>query len=215
MLGLDGRPARRHATIPGNLKVMMTKMSIVSPFVRARSSLCSLPRARAPQLPGRRRLPLPPSIRAFRRLALAADRYSRPVLAVTGAGQSTLLLRRVAGGVWKTDDAGRTETDSTVSRSHRSAPLRCSVGPERHLRRFGRADMRSTSPTATASINPPAGKTWHRIGLADTRQIGRIIVDPKPEYRVRRCARSRIRTQRGARCFPHGRWRRHVAKSVV
>jgi len=106
------------------------------------------------------------------------------VLAVSGVrGQpDTFYFGSVCGGIWKTTDAGRTWKplfddqpvasigDLAVSNSD---PNIIYVGT-------GEADMRSDISFGNGVYkSTDAGKTWTHLGLSDTRQIGRIIVDPR------------------------------------
>jgi len=111
------------------------------------------------------------------------------VLAVTGVrGQpDTYYFGSVGGGVWKTDDAGRTWKPIFDSQPVASigaiavAPLDANiiyVGS-------GEADMRSSISVGNGMYkSTDAGKTWKQIGLSDSRQIGRILVDPHDANRV-------------------------------
>ena len=106
------------------------------------------------------------------------------VLAVSGVrGQpNTFYFGAVAGGIWKTTDAGRVWTpifDDQPTASigalavSQSDPNVIYVGT-------GEADMRSDiSFGAGVYKSTDAGKTWSYLGLADTRQIGRVLIDPK------------------------------------
>jgi photosystem II stability/assembly factor-like uncharacterized protein len=106
------------------------------------------------------------------------------VLAVTGiAGDSRhFYFGAVDGGVWATEDAGRTWQpifDSEPAASigalalAPSAPATLYVGT-------GEADMRSDIAHGAGMYKSvDAGKHWTFLGLADTRQIGRILVDPR------------------------------------
>ena len=93
----------------------------------------------------------------------------------------------VGGGVWESENAGRTWTrSSTASRSPRSAPI--AVAPSNPKILYvgsGEADMRSDISYGNGMYkSADGGKTWAAIGLADSRQIGRIVVDPKDPNRV-------------------------------
>jgi photosystem II stability/assembly factor-like uncharacterized protein len=88
----------------------------------------------------------------------------------------------VNGGVWETLDAGRTWQpifdDAPVGSIGALAiapsdPSVIYVGT-------GEADMRSDIAQGDGMYrSPDAGKHWTRIGLSDSQQIGRVLVDPR------------------------------------
>ncbi len=106
------------------------------------------------------------------------------VLAVAGAPDDRLrfYFGAVNGGVWETNDAGRTWSpifDSAPVGSvgalavAPSAPSTIYVGT-------GEADMRSDIAQGVGMFrSTDGGAHWTPIGLADTQQIGRILVDPR------------------------------------
>jgi len=84
--------------------------------------------------------------------------------------------------VWKTIDAGRTWTpifdDQPVASIGALAVAQSN--PNIIYVGSGEADMRSDiSFGAGVYKSTDAGNTWSFVGLADTRQIGRILIDPK------------------------------------
>ena len=106
------------------------------------------------------------------------------VNAVSGVvGQpETFYFGSVGGGVWKTTNAGRTWTpvfDSASSASIGAIGVAPS-NPDVVYVGTGEADMRDSIQFGDGMYKSvDAGKTWKHIGLESTRQIGRIIVDPK------------------------------------
>ena len=104
--------------------------------------------------------------------------------AVSGVvGQpDTFYFGSVGGGVWKTTNAGRSWTpvfDSASSASIGAIGISAS-NPNVVYVGTGEADMRDSIQFGDGmwkSID--AGKTWTHIGLENTKQIGRVIVDPK------------------------------------
>jgi len=106
------------------------------------------------------------------------------VNAVSGVvGQpETFYFGSVGGGVWKTTNAGRTWTpvfDSSSSASIGAIGVAPS-NPDVIYVGTGEADMRDSIQFGDGMYKSvDAGKTWKHIGLESTRQIGRIIVDPK------------------------------------
>ena len=106
------------------------------------------------------------------------------VNAVTGViGQpSVYYFGSVGGGVWKTINSGRTWTP--IFDSERVASIGAiAVAPSNPNVIYvgtGEADMRDSISFGNGVYKSlDAGKTWKNLGLENSRQIGRIIVDPK------------------------------------
>ncbi|HEV8169878.1 MAG TPA: hypothetical protein VGP59_11030, partial [Pyrinomonadaceae bacterium] len=106
------------------------------------------------------------------------------VNAVSGvAGQpNTFYFGSVGGGVWKSLNSGRTWTpifDSTNVASIGAIGIAPS-NPDVIYAGTGEADMRDSIAFGNGVYkSSDAGNTWKHLGLENTRQIGRIIVDPK------------------------------------
>lgn len=106
------------------------------------------------------------------------------VNAVSGVvGQpDTFYFGSVGGGVWKSSNAGRTWTpifDATNVASIGAIGVAPSDGNVIYVG-TGEADMRDSIAFGNGVYkSTDAGKTWKHLGLATTKQIGRIIVDPK------------------------------------
>src|SRR6202451_3720129 len=104
--------------------------------------------------------------------------------AVTGVpGQpSTFFFGSVGGGVWKSENSGRTWTPIFDSQPVPSIGA-IEVAPSNPNVIYvgtGEADMRSQISYGNGVYkSTDAGKTWTHVGLDDTRQIGRILVDPR------------------------------------
>ncbi|HET7674147.1 MAG TPA: hypothetical protein VFL54_01360 [Gammaproteobacteria bacterium] len=88
----------------------------------------------------------------------------------------------VGGGVWKTTDAGRTwqaEFQHGGTASIGALAIAPSNGNVIYVG-TGEADMRSDITFGDGVYkSTDGGKTWQHLGLADTRHIGRILIDPK------------------------------------
>ncbi|MES2327217.1 MAG: hypothetical protein V4499_07780 [Pseudomonadota bacterium] len=106
------------------------------------------------------------------------------VLAVTGAPDDPrcFYFGSVNGGVWRTDDAGRTWApifDSVNVGSIGSIAIAPS-SPKRIYVGTGEADMRSDIAQGIGMFrSDDGGASWEAIGLTDSQQIGRILVDPR------------------------------------
>jgi photosystem II stability/assembly factor-like uncharacterized protein len=111
------------------------------------------------------------------------------VLAVTGVRSQpdTYYFGAVGGGVWKTSDAGRTWNPIFDAQPIASIGAIAVAPSDAHVIYVGsgEADMRSSVSVGNGMYkSTDAGKTWKQIGLSDTRQIGRILVDPRDASRV-------------------------------
>ncbi|MEP7096218.1 MAG: hypothetical protein ABI748_01025 [Dokdonella sp.] len=106
------------------------------------------------------------------------------VLTVTGVlGQPAhFYFGAVNGGVWESKDAGRTWLPIFDGQNVGSIGA-LGVAPSNPNVLYvgtGEADMRSDIAQGDGVYkSADAGKTWAKIGLADTQQIGRVIVDPR------------------------------------
>jgi photosystem II stability/assembly factor-like uncharacterized protein len=110
-------------------------------------------------------------------------------LAVTGVrGQPELFyFGSVGGGVWRTNDAGRTWKPIFDSQPVGSigAIAVAPSDPNIIYVGSGEADMRSDIAYGNGMYkSTDAGKSWTHIGLADSRQIARILVDPADPNKV-------------------------------
>src|SRR3989441_9438596 len=106
------------------------------------------------------------------------------VNAVSGVpGQpNTFYFGSVGGGVWKSTNSGRTWIPVFDSQPIASIGA-IGVAPSNTNIVYvgsGEADMRSQISYGNGMYkSTDAGKTWSHIGLDNTRQIGRVIVDPR------------------------------------
>ena len=110
-------------------------------------------------------------------------------LAVTGVrGQAdTYYFGAVGGGVWKTNDAGRTWKPIFDSQPVASIGAMAVAPSDANVVYVGsgEADMRSSISVGNGMYkSTDAGKTWKQVGLSDSRQIGRILVDPRDANHV-------------------------------
>jgi photosystem II stability/assembly factor-like uncharacterized protein len=110
-------------------------------------------------------------------------------LAVTGVrGQPEVFyFGSVGGGVWKSNDAGRTWNPIFDSQTIASIGAIAIAPSDSNVIYVGsgEADMRSSISYGNGMYkSTDGGKTWAHIGLEDSRQIGRIIVDPRDANKV-------------------------------
>src|SRR5580693_1984396 len=110
-------------------------------------------------------------------------------LAITGVrGQpETYYFGAVGGGVWKTNDAGRTWHPIFDSQPIASIGAIAVAVSDSNIIYVGsgEADMRSSISYGNGMYkSTDAGKTWTHIGLSDSRQIARILVDPHDANKV-------------------------------
>ena len=95
---------------------------------------------------------------------------------------NTFYFGSVGGGVWKTTNAGRTWNPVFDSQPIASIGA-IGVAPSNPNVVYvgtGEADMRSQISYGNGMYkSTDAGKTWTHIGLDNTRQIGRVLVDPQ------------------------------------
>jgi photosystem II stability/assembly factor-like uncharacterized protein len=130
----------------------------------------------------------PQLFRELRWRLIGPSRAGR-TLAVTGLrGQPEVFyFGSVGGGVWKTNDAGRTWNPIFDSQPIASIGA-IAVAPSDSNVIYvgsGEADMRSSISYGNGMYkSTDGGKTWMHIGLEDSRQIGRIIVDPRDANKV-------------------------------
>ncbi len=94
----------------------------------------------------------------------------------------------VGGGVWKTENAGRTWfpiSDEGIPIGSIGAIAVAPSNPDIVYVGTGEPDIRSQNSYGIGMFkSTDAGKTWTHIGLEGTRQIGRVAVDPANPNRV-------------------------------
>ncbi len=130
-----------------------------------------------------------PSLLAGLRWRLAGPFRGGRVLTVTGiAGNpSRFYFGAVGGGVWRSDNAGRTWDPLFDAQGIASigAIAAAPSAPRILYAGTGEADMRSDIAWGDGVYrSTDAGASWTRVGLSDSRQIGRILVDPHDPNRV-------------------------------
>jgi photosystem II stability/assembly factor-like uncharacterized protein len=100
----------------------------------------------------------------------------------------TFYFGSVGGGVWKTENSGRT----WLPISDEGIPIgsigAVAVAPSNANVVYvgtGEPDIRSQNSYGIGMFkSTDAGKTWAHIGLDQTRQIGRVVIDPEDPNRV-------------------------------
>jgi photosystem II stability/assembly factor-like uncharacterized protein len=127
---------------------------------------------------------LPPNLLDHLEWRLLGPFRGGRVIAVGGvAGDpATAYFGSVGGGVWKTEDAGAT-WNPVFDSQHIASIGAIAVAPSNANIVYvgsGEADMRSQIGFGDGMYRSnDAGKTWRHIGLRDSRQIAKIIVDPR------------------------------------
>jgi photosystem II stability/assembly factor-like uncharacterized protein len=106
------------------------------------------------------------------------------VLAVQGdpVDANRFYFGAVNGGVWRSDDTGRTWQPifDQVNVGSIGAIAIAPSNPKIIYVGTGEADMRSDIAQGIGMFrSSDAGATWQAIGLSDTQQIGKILVDPR------------------------------------
>ncbi|HEX4066358.1 MAG TPA: hypothetical protein VHZ09_10070 [Acidobacteriaceae bacterium] len=100
----------------------------------------------------------------------------------------TFYFGSVGGGVWKTEDAGRTWkpiSDQGIPIGSIGAVAVAPSDPNIVYVGTGEPDIRAQHSYGIGMFkSTDAGKTWTQIGLEKTSQIGRIVVDPTNPKRV-------------------------------
>ena len=110
-------------------------------------------------------------------------RAGRTFAVAGNSGQpDTFYFGSVGGGVWKTENAGRTWfpiADEGIPIGSIGAIAVAPSDPNVIYVGTGEPDIRSQHSYGIGVFkSTDAGKTWAHIGLEKTRQIGRIVVDP-------------------------------------
>ncbi|HKV96532.1 MAG TPA: hypothetical protein VJR90_03450, partial [Gammaproteobacteria bacterium] len=106
------------------------------------------------------------------------------VIAVTGVAQQPNLyyMGAVGGGVWQSNNYGHTWeniSDKYFDNNNIGAIAVAPSSPKIIYVGTGESDIRNTFLTGDGMYkSADAGKTWNKIGLADTHVISRIVVDP-------------------------------------
>jgi len=133
-------------------------------------------------LPAAAQNPEPDIASALRWRLVGPFRGGRTITATGVPGQSNrFYFGAVGGGVWRSDNAGRTWEPIFDAQSIASigAIAVAPSDPNVVYVGSGEADMRSDISHGDGMYKSiDAGTTWTRIGLTDSRQIGRILVDP-------------------------------------
>src|ERR1700691_1262684 len=128
--------------------------------------------------------PVPPELISGLKWRMIGPFRGGRVVAVAGVpgDSTTFYFGSVNGGIWKTIDAGVVWTPIFDSQPVGSIGA-LSVAPSDPKVIYagtGESDIRSDLSSGNGVYkSTDAGKTWNHIGLEDTRQISRIVVDPQ------------------------------------
>ena len=133
--------------------------------------------------------PFDPALFSGMRWRMAGPFRGGRALAVAGVpGQPNhFYFGAVGGGVWESHNAGRTWEPIFDGQPIASigALAVAPTDPRVLYVGSGEADMRSDISYGNGMYRSgDGGRTWARIGLAETRQIARILVDPRDANRV-------------------------------
>ncbi|HLX46004.1 MAG TPA: hypothetical protein VKR43_21315 [Bryobacteraceae bacterium] len=126
---------------------------------------------------------LPPNLLDHLEWRLLGPFRGGRVIAVSGVARdpATAYFGSVGGGVWKTEDAGAT-WNPIFDSQHVGSIGAIAVAPSNPNVVYvgsGEADMRSQIGFGDGMYkSTDAGKTWRNVGLRDSRQIAKILVDP-------------------------------------
>ena len=163
---------RKSSGAPYTLRLALCALLLLAPAGEAL--------AQAPSVPAN----IPENLyQALRWRCIGPHRGGR-ALAVSGVrGQpETYYFGAVGGGVWKTTNGGEVWQPIFDDQSISSigALAVAPSDPQIIYVGSGEADMRSDISFGDGMYKSiDAGKTWTHLGLRDTRQIGRILVNPK------------------------------------
>ena len=112
-------------------------------------------------------------------------------VAGNAAQPDTFYMGSVGGGVWKTENAGRTwspiadDPQTGIPIGSIGAIAVAPSNPDVVYVGTGEPDIRSQHSYGIGIFkSTDAGKTWRSVGLANTRQIGKILIDPDNPDRV-------------------------------
>ena len=107
------------------------------------------------------------------------------------AQPDTFYMGSVGGGLWKTENSGRTwfpiadDSGTGIPIGSIGAIAVAPSDPNIVYVGTGEPDIRSQHSYGIGVFkSTDAGKTWRSIGLAETRQIGKIVIDPADPDRV-------------------------------
>lgn len=103
----------------------------------------------------------------------------------------TFYMGSVGGGLWKTENSGRTwfpiadDTKTGIPIGSIGAVAVAPSDPNIIYVGTGEPDIRSQHSYGIGVFkSTDAGKTWRHVGLTETRQIGKIVIDPSDPNRV-------------------------------